>query len=146
MRFVSASVAITAALALAGCGYGEESMAQHLNGGAPPAAAASAPADAAALPPAPPPETRKPFIVIRFEGDHPDYARPLYDAMTNALKKKPDVAFDLVAVTRHPAEAQRNLESVFHTMMAMGLPASRITLSAAAAQDEATDEVWIYVR
>jgi hypothetical protein len=107
----------------------------------PPQAAAPAP-----LPPAAPVERRRPFVIIRFEAPDPDYARPLYEALQGALQRKPGVAFDLVAVTRNADDAQRNLASVYQTVTNMGLPPDRLSLSAVAAADGRTDEVWIYAR
>jgi hypothetical protein len=157
MRSTSAIATFAALVALAGCGF-DESMfwqttkpeAEASMPAAPVAAAAepSAPREAPARPllPAPPAETRKPFVVIRFEGREPDFARPLYTALEGALARKPDVDFDLVAVTRDADAAQRNLARVYRAITAMGMPAERLSLAAAAAEDDATDEVWIYLR
>ncbi len=106
-----------------------------------PAPVAAAPAPAAA-----PNETRKPFVVIRFETPDPDYQGALYDALSDALKRRPGLDFDIVAVTRDGDAARRNLANVVHTLAEMGLPAERLSLSAAAAADDGTDEVWIYLR
>jgi hypothetical protein len=111
-----------------------------------PAPPAAAPAPAPAPPAAPPAETRKPFVVIRFEAPDPDYAQPLYEALKRALDRKPGVSFDLVAVTRHVDDAQKNLADVYHTVTDMGVPPSRLSLSSVAASDDRTNEVWIYVR
>ena len=70
-----------------------------------------------------PAETRKPFIVIRFEGTEPHYAEALYDALEGALARKPDAAFELVAVTRDTDAAERNLGSVMRSITEMGMPA-----------------------
>ena len=151
MRPIAASTFF--ALLLGACGF-PDTMLWHSNPAqATPAAipppmeqaAATAPAPAA-LPPAAPVEKRHPFVIIRFEAPDPDYARPLYEALQGALQRKPGVAFDLVAVTRSADDAQRNLASVYHTVTDMGLPPDRLSLSAVAASDDRTDEVWIYVR
>jgi len=139
---------LLAALALAGCGYPETVFRPQAkaDAGAPASDAAPvltrpgpAPAAAAA-------ETRKPFIVIHFETAQPDYAQELYDALKDALQRKPSARFDLVAVTRDPDAAERSMADVMHTVTEMGMPAERLSLSAVAAADDATDEVWIYVR
>jgi len=154
MRVLASAVVLAAALLASGCGYGEQAM-QSLFPSKPDAlpppadTAPPAPAPAATtapLAPAPAAETRKPFVVIRFEGAPPDYAQPLYDAMRRALARKPDVGFDLVAVTNNDDAAAKHLNAVFTAMSQMGVPASRVTLAAAAAADDATDEVWVYVR
>ncbi len=140
---------LLAALALAACGYPETVFRPQAkaDAGAPASDAApvltrpgTAPAAAA------PEETRKPFIVIHFEAAQPDYAQELYDALKDALQRKPSARFDLVAVTRDPDAAERSMADVMHTVTEMGMPAERLSLSAVAAADDATDEVWIYVR
>jgi hypothetical protein len=153
-RLVACAAAVM--LPLAGCGYADNVLFH----GTPPTAAAPAgatPSPAATAPVAAAPaaapaavaapnETRKPFVVIRFETPDPDYQGALYDALSDALKRRPGLAFDVVAVTRDGDAARRNLANVVHTLAAMGLPADRLTLSAAAAADNGTDEVWIYLR
>jgi hypothetical protein len=93
-----------------------------------------------------PADTRKPFVVIRFDGTEPHYAEALYDALQGALARKADAAFELVAVTRDTDAAERNLAQVLHAVTEMGMPAERLSLAAVAAADDTTDEVWIYVR
>jgi hypothetical protein len=148
---------VAAALAVASCTYADDIFWQSKAPAAAPAPAAaakpqSAPQPAAPRPAAPaaaaaaPIETRKPFVVIRFERPDPDYGEALYDAVSGALKRQPGVGFDLVAVTRDAAAARRNLQSVMRSLAEMGLPAERLSLSAASAADDGTDEVWIYLR
>ncbi len=148
---------ILSALALASCGYPETVFrsqakpATDASGFPPPAsaadiAAATGTAAAPALRPPPAPDTRKPFIVIHFETPQPEYAQDLYEALKSALARKPAAMFDLVAVTRDPDAAERSMADVMHTMTEMGMPAERLSLSSVAAADDATDEVWIYVR
>jgi hypothetical protein len=144
---------IAAALLLGGCGFSAGMPWQARTTQAP---APATPTAAAATDTSKPPaaetqkpesaETRKPFVVIRFEEPDPDYAASLYDALSGALKRRPGTGFDLVAVTRDADAAERNLASVFRTMTAMGMPSGRLSLSAVAAADTATDEVWIYLR
>jgi hypothetical protein len=148
----SGPVLIAAALLLGGCGFSEGMPWQARTPQAPTQAPPAATAAETSKPPAaetPKPEaaeTRKPFVVIRFEEPDPDYAASLYDALSGALKRRPGTGFDLVAVTRDADAAERNLASVFHAMTAMGMPSDRLSLSAVAAADNATDEVWIYLR
>jgi hypothetical protein len=144
--------AIAAALTVASCAYSENVFWQSTAPAAAPVAVAAAkpqpapPAPRVVLPAAAPRETRKPFVVIRFEQPDPDFGTALYDAMSGALRRRPGVSFDLVAVTRDPEAARRNLQSVMHSLAEMGMPAERLSLSAAAAADDGTDEVWIYLR
>jgi hypothetical protein len=141
------------ALLLGACAFPDTSLFQSAPVQAKPAApvvASAAPAAPAPTPtqapPAAPIETRRPFVVIHFEAPDPDYAQSLYEALKDALARKPGVAFDLVAVTRNADDAQRSLASVYHTVTDMGMPADRLSLSSVAASDDRTDEVWIYVR
>jgi hypothetical protein len=143
-RFLVPALPLIAALALGGCGHSDVLFAQ--NGAAAPAAAKPAPAKDAGVALRPPAETRKPFVVIRFAGTEPHYAEALYDALEGALARKPDAAFELVAVTRDTDAAERNLADVLGSMTGMGMPAERLSLAAISAADDATDEVWIYVR
>jgi hypothetical protein len=145
-----------AALALASCGYPEsvfrpQAKANVDESGFPPPAspaevAAATGAAAPVLRPPPSADKRTPFIVIHFETAQPDYAQDLYEALKNALAKKPSAQFDLVAVSRDPDAAERSMTDVMHTMTELGMPGERLTLSAVAAADDTTDEVWIYVR
>jgi hypothetical protein len=148
MRSLAVTLLIFASLSA--CGYPATVFRSEANDGASapsPAAgdAAAKPALAAAAAPAPD-ETRMPFVVIHFEKPDPDYAQTLYGALKEALAKKPQARFDLVAVTRDPNAAERNMADVLHTITDMGMPAARLSLSAVAAADETTDEVWIYLR
>jgi hypothetical protein len=136
-------------LALAGCGHPDQAFGPGMQSALPPAlvpaVAPAKPSEAVSLHPAD--ETaRKPFIVIRFGPRAPDYGDALYTALEGALAQKPDASFDLVAVTRDSDAAERNLTRVFHSIRDMGMPAERLSLAAESAADDATDEVWIYVR
>jgi hypothetical protein len=150
MLAVRIPTALCAALVVASCAFSDDMFGPSTAARAsPPVAVAAAqpvqmPPPAAAA--APPRETRKPFVVIRFEEPDPDFDAALYEAVSAALKRRPDAAFDLVAVTRDPDAAQRNLRRVLQSLREMGMPAERLTLSAAAAADNTTSEVWIYLR
>ncbi|MBI1777159.1 MAG: hypothetical protein HYR63_17620 [Proteobacteria bacterium] len=117
------------------------------------APAPSAPALASANPAA---DARRPLMVIRFDRPKVDYQQALYTAVSRALERRPDAAFDLVAVsptrgnpaqvTLNSANARRNAEEVLRSLTEMGLPASRIVLSATASGQAQNTEVHIYVR
>ena len=153
MRIFKLLGAVAAALAVTACGYSDSSFWQSAAPEPAPTAVASAKPQVAAPPAAPAPaaavapqETRKPFVVIRFERPDPDYSQALYEAVSGALKRRPGASFDLVAVTRDADAARRNLQQVMRSLGDMGLPPDRLSLSAAAAADDATNEVWIYLR
>lgn len=146
MRRLLTASPVIAALALGGCGHSDQLFAQQQAPAKTDAQPGPAPAKEAAVTLHRPADTRKPFIVIRFAGAEPHYAEALYDALEAALARKPDAAFDLVAVTRDTDAAQRNLADVLRSMTGMGMPAERLSLAAVSAADDTTDEVWIYVR
>ena len=80
----------------------------------------------------------------------------LYTAINRALARRPQAGFDLVAVAPSAGNAaqsaaaanaaRRNAENVLRSLTSMGLPASRVTLSAGTSNDARTNEVHIYVR
>jgi hypothetical protein len=99
---------------------------------------------------------RRPLVVIRFDRPNVEFEQALYTAVTRALERRPQAAFDLVAVAptggntatvaRAANTARRNAENVLRSLTSMGLPASRVTLSAGTSNDARTNEVHVYVR
>lgn len=100
---------------------------------------------------------RRPLVVIRFDRANVEFEQALYTAVSRALERKPQAGFDLVAVapattgnaamTASAANAaRRNAESVLRSLTSMGLPPSRVTLSAGTSNEARTNEVHIYVR
>ncbi|MGD9537324.1 MAG: hypothetical protein AB7P52_05775 [Alphaproteobacteria bacterium] len=100
--------------------------------------------------------SRKPLVVIRFKDDEVQYREALRQAVSATLERRPDSGFDVVAVA--PAEgspsvialetnnAKRNAERVRRSLLGMGMPASRLTLSDAKSADAAVGEVHVYIR
>ena len=101
-------------------------------------------------------EGRRPLVVIRFDRARVDYQQALYTAVSRALERRPDAAFDLVAVspsrgnaaqvTLNSANAKRNAESVLRSLTEMGLPATRVQLSSTTSTQAQNAEVHVYVR
>jgi hypothetical protein len=99
---------------------------------------------------------RRPLVVIRFDRADVPYQQALYNAMSRALERRPQAAFELVAVTPSqgtPAEnslnaskVKRHADDVLRTLTEMGLPANRVNLSSTTSADAATNEVHIYVQ
>jgi len=93
---------------------------------------------------------RRALVTIRFDRPGIAYQQQLYHAVSEALAKRPDLSFDIVAVSppghAPGAAAERNVESVVKSLTGMGLPADRFRLSAATLPDAAGDEVRIYPR
>ena len=112
----------------------------------PPGAGASAVAAASAQ------DGRRALVTIRFDRPNVAYEEELYRAMRTALDRRPDVAFDIVAVSppgaagTNAAAAERNVESVVQSLSGMGLPPDRFRLSAETVADAAGNEIRIYAR
>jgi hypothetical protein len=99
---------------------------------------------------------RRPLVVIRFDRPNVEYEQALYTAVSRALERRPQAGFDLVAVApgqgsaaqvaRGANAARRSAENVLRSLTSMGLPASRVSLSAGTSGQAQTAEVHIYVR
>jgi hypothetical protein len=114
--------------------------------------------------PAPPPAggaaslvgQRQPLVVIRFNQPNVEYEQALFTVVSRALERRPNAAFDLVAVAPSVGSAaqvslatgksRRNAEGVLRSLTNMGLPADRITLSATSSTNAQVNEVHVYVR
>lgn len=100
--------------------------------------------------------TGRPLVIIRFDRDDVQYEQALYEAMSAALQRRPNVAFDLVAVGSAigtPAQvaasseiARANADKVMHSLLNMGLPADRVSLSQVTDPNIQSSEVHLYVR
>jgi hypothetical protein len=98
----------------------------------------------------------RPFVVIRFDNPGVEYEQQLYEAVSAALARSPEVAFDLVAVAppggtseagAENAEAARaSMEFVRQSLLEMGLPAERVSVSQVTDDEVQGSEVRIYVR
>ena len=99
---------------------------------------------------------RQPLVVIRFNQPNVDYEQALFTVVSRALERRPNAAFDLVAVAPSVGSAaqvslatgksRRNAEGVLRSLTNMGLPADRITLSATSSPSAQVNEVHVYVR
>ncbi len=102
------------------------------------------------------PDGRRPLVVIRFDRPNVVYEQALYNAVSQALERRPDVSFDLVAVspTRGGAgpaalaanQARRSAEQVMRSLTDMGLPPNRLALSSANSQTVDANEVQLFIR
>jgi hypothetical protein len=100
--------------------------------------------------------TGRPFVVIRFDNPGVEYEQQLYEAVSAALARAPDVAFDLVAVapamgtseeiTSNSEAARASSEKVMHSLLNMGLPADRVSVSQLTDPSVQSNEVRLYVR
>jgi len=98
----------------------------------------------------------RPLVKIRFDRPDVAYEQPVYNAVSEALKRYPNARFELVAV--HPSNgnaaelaiestrARRDAEKVLRSLTQMGLSLDRIDLSYMPSTDATSDEVHLYVR
>jgi hypothetical protein len=108
-------------------------------------------------PPSPPGSglaTGRPLVTIRFDRVDVRYQEPLYEAVSEALKRRPNAGFDLVAVAPGGSSsvalsltgARNNADQVFHALIAMGLAPDRVSQSSGVDQEARSEEVRLYVR
>ena len=100
--------------------------------------------------------SRRPLVVIRFDRSNVNYQQALYTAVSRALERRPDASFDLVAVSPSggssaqaaldTSKARKNAQDVLRALTDMGLPPSRVALSATTAGDTSSNEVRLFVR
>lgn len=99
---------------------------------------------------------RRPLMVIRFDRSNPAYEQALYTAVSRALERRPQAAFDLVAVAPSKgnqaqvalasSNAKRQAEQVQRSLNDMGLPPDRVKLSSSTSAAIQANEIHIYVR
>ena len=94
----------------------------------------------------------RPFVVIRFDNPGIEYEQQLYEAVSAALARSPNVAFDLIGAvpvtgTPEDSEATRvSMERVRQSLTNMGLPADRVSISQLTDPTIQSNEVRLYVR
>ena len=99
---------------------------------------------------------RRPLVVIRFDRDKVPYQQALYNAVGQVLERRPDAAFDLVAVAPtsggtarvalNSTKARRQAEEVLRSLVEMGLPPARVAISAKTSSGSKSNEVHLYLR
>ena len=82
----------------------------------------------------------RPLVIIRFNQPNVNYEQALYTAVNKVLQNQPNATFDLVAVSSvnggtakaalNANETRRNAQNVLRSLVAMGLPPGRGSLSA----------------
>jgi hypothetical protein len=106
--------------------------------------------------PVPAAAQRRPLVTIRFDRPDVAYRQPLYDAVSAALDRNPGVQFEVQGVApargepadqaRAANDARRQAEGVVRSLVEMGLPSDRVSLSAATAREVSVTEVRVFVR
>jgi hypothetical protein len=99
---------------------------------------------------------RRPLVIIRFDRDKVPYERALYNAVSRVLEKNASAVFDLVAVAPNLGgkarialnsnKARRHSGNVLRTLVEMGLPSTRVAISAKISNDARSNEVHLYLR
>jgi hypothetical protein len=98
---------------------------------------------------------RRPLVVIRFDRPNVAYEQALYSAVSRTLERQPSATFELVAVAPSTGGAarvalntnmaRRNAENVMRSLLSMGLPESRVHVTAQTSAAAQTNEVHLYV-
>jgi hypothetical protein len=97
-----------------------------------------------------------PLVVIKFDKPNVEYQQILYTALAQALERKPEAGFQVVAVAPTAGSAtslqltqsqtQRNAQAVLRSMSDMGVPANRLALSSTTDPGVQSGEVRVYMR
>jgi hypothetical protein len=99
---------------------------------------------------------RKPYVVIRFTSSSVDYEQPLAQAVRRAVERRPEVAFDLVAVTPRASTAEELAEytqqaaaqsaAVRRSLADLGFGPDRVRMLAWTGQPTDVNEIRLYIR
>jgi hypothetical protein len=113
-------------------------------------------AAAASMPTADAMAAGAPIVTIKFARAHVSYDRVLYAALSQALASQPHASFNVVGVAPTRGDtaavqlaqnsAQRDAQTVMHSMTEMGVPATRMDTSSSTDPAIAASEVRVYVR
>lgn len=97
----------------------------------------------------------KPLMVIKFDRQNVAYEQQLYTAVSRALERKPNATFDLVAVSptsgtvSQPAlsasMSKKDAEQVMRSLNNMGLPSTRVRMTASSSAQATSPEVHLFV-
>ena len=100
--------------------------------------------------------TGRPYVVIRFTESSIDYEKTLAEAVKRAVARKPDLAFDLVAVTPRAGtadelaeltnQAHAEAEAVMKSLSALGIGPDRVSVMTWTGQPTDVNEIRLYIR
>lgn len=90
----------------------------------------------------------KPLFVAKFVNEDIDYRDGLSNAVKAALARKPDVTFEVIAVsnTASQGKAQSHANRIFQEIIALGVNANQVNLSARNNAKLSAPEVMIFVK
>lgn len=99
---------------------------------------------------------RRPLLIVRFDQPRVQYEQALYASIAEALQRKPDAAFDLLAVAPargsvadvalNSSASKRHAENVLRSMTEMGVNPNRVGLAATTSTAALANEVHLFVR
>lgn len=99
---------------------------------------------------------RRPLVVIRFDRPDVPYQQALYNAISRVLERRPNAQFDLVAVAPsgggagrvalNSSKARRLTEGVLRSLVEMGLPPGRVSVSSQTSEAAKSNEAHVYLR
>ena len=100
--------------------------------------------------------TGRPYVVIRFTDSSIDYEKTLAEAVKRAVARKPNLAFDLVAVTPRAGTADELAEltdqahaeaaAVMKSLSALGIGPERVSMMTWTGQPTDVNEIRLYIR
>jgi hypothetical protein len=99
---------------------------------------------------------RRPLLIVRFDQPRVQYEQALYASIAEALQRKPDATFDLLAVapargsiadvSLNSSASKRHAENVLRSMTEMGVNPNRVGLASTTSATAQNNEVHLYVR
>ena len=100
--------------------------------------------------------TGRPYVVIRFTESNVEYEKALSEAVKRAVARKPNLAFDLVAVTPRAGTAeeladlteQAHVEAtaVMKSLSNLGIGPERVSIMTWTGQPTDVNEIRLYIR
>ena len=100
--------------------------------------------------------TGRPYVVIRFAESSVDYEKALSEAVKRAVARKPDLAFDLVAVTPRAGTAEELADltekahaeaaAVMKSLNDLGIGPERVSMMTWTGQPTDVNEIRLYIR
>ncbi len=100
--------------------------------------------------------TGRPYVVIRFTESSVDYEKALSEAVKRAVARKPNLAFDLVAVTPRAGtadeladlteKAHAEAAAVMKSLSALGIGPERVSMMTWTGQPTDVNEIRLYIR
>lgn len=89
----------------------------------------------------------KPLLAVKFTSADVKYQEGLKQAVANAVAKKPDVIFDVVAVNSpQGSNAQQYASKVFQDIISLGISADKVNISAKTDAKASVPAVMVFVR